>query len=109
MQMLPRLIASDLDGTLLRSDDSVSTRTRAALEAVEEAGLLLVLGAGRPPRWMPPVVEATGHRGLAICANGALVYDLAEERVVQEDPIDPAVAARLVADLRAELPDVTFA
>src|SRR3712207_3885891 len=79
----PRLVASDLDGTLVRSDGTVSDRTRAALEAVEAAGSVLVLVTGRPPRWMHPVVEATGHRGIAVCANGALVYDLHTERVVR--------------------------
>ena len=104
-----RLVASDLDGTLLRSDGTVSDRTRAALAAVEEAGRTLVLVTGRPPRWMPPVVEETGHTGLALCANGAVVYDLAAERVVQEHLIDPAVGAEAVAAIREALPDVVFA
>ncbi|MBA3303070.1 MAG: HAD family hydrolase, partial [Acidimicrobiia bacterium] len=104
-----RLIASDLDGTLLRSDGSVSRRTRDALAVLEESGRVLVLVTGRPPRWMAPVVEATGHRGLALCANGAVVYDLATESVVQEDLIDPAVGAEVVAAIREALPDVVFA
>ena len=58
-----RLVATDLDGTIVASDGSVSPRTVAALAAVEEAGWHLVLVTGRPPRWMAPVVEATGHRG----------------------------------------------
>jgi Cof subfamily protein (haloacid dehalogenase superfamily) len=104
-----RLFATDLDGTLLRSDLTVSDRSRRALAAVEEAGRTLVLVTGRPPRWMPPVVEETGHTGLALCANGAVVYDLAEERVVQEHLIDPEVGAKAVAAIRAALPDVVFA
>jgi len=104
-----RLFASDLDGTLLRSDGSVSDRTRAALAAVEASGRTLVLVTGRPPRWMAPVVEATGHTGLALCANGAVVYDLARERVVREHLIDPEVGTKVVAAIRAALPDVSFA
>jgi Cof subfamily protein (haloacid dehalogenase superfamily) len=104
-----RLFATDLDGTLLRSDLTVSDRSRAALAAVEEAGRTLVLVTGRPPRWMPPVVEQTGHTGLALCANGATVYDLATERVVQEHLIDPEVGAEVVAAIRDALPDVSFA
>jgi hypothetical protein len=104
-----RLVASDLDGTLLRSDGTVSDRTRAALAAVEGSGRTLVLVTGRPPRWMAPVVEETGHAGLALCANGAVVYDLATERVVQEHLIDPAVGGEVVAAIRAALPDVVFA
>jgi Cof subfamily protein (haloacid dehalogenase superfamily) len=104
-----RLFATDLDGTLLRSDGTVSDRTRAALTAVEGSGRALVLVTGRPPRWMPPVVEATGHAGLALCANGAVVYDLATGQVVQEHLIDPDVGAEAVAAIRAALPDVVFA
>jgi Cof subfamily protein (haloacid dehalogenase superfamily) len=104
-----RLFATDLDGTLLRSDGTVSDRSRAALASVEASGRALVLVTGRPPRWMPPVVEETGHTGLALCANGAVVYDLAAERVVQEHLIDPAVGVEAVAAIRQALPDVVFA
>ena len=104
-----RLFATDLDGTLLRSDGTVSARTRTALAAVEASGRALVLVTGRPPRWMPPVVQETGHTGLALCANGAVVYDLAAERVVQEHLIDPRVGAEAVAAIRKALPDVVFA
>jgi Cof subfamily protein (haloacid dehalogenase superfamily) len=104
-----RLIATDLDGTIVRSDGEISDRTRAALAAAEEAGLLVVFVTGRPPRWMKPVSDATGHRGLAICANGAIVYDLHTEQVVRDYPMDAEVARKLVAALRAVAPEVAFA
>lgn len=107
--MTVRLIATDLDGTIVRSDGSISDRTRAALAAAEEAGFVVVFVTGRPPRWMHPVVEATGHRGIAICSNGALVYDLHTEQVIEEHLLEPAMASELVAALRLALPDVTFA
>lgn len=107
--MTPRLIATDLDGTIVRSDGSVSGRTSAALRSAEDAGLLVALVTGRPPRWMGEIVEATGHRGIAICANGALVYDLHTEQVVREHPMDAEVARALVEALRRALPDVSFA
>ena len=65
-----RAIATDLDGTLLRRDSTVSARTRDAVDAAEEAGLLFVIATGRPPRWIPPVIEQLGERGLVVCANG---------------------------------------
>jgi Cof subfamily protein (haloacid dehalogenase superfamily) len=105
----PRLVASDLDGTLLRTDQTVSDRTREALARVEDAGSLFVMVTGRPPRWMAPVAQAAGHRGLAVCANGALVYDLHTEQVVQDFRIDGATALELVASLRARVPDIAFA
>src|SRR5205823_8541128 len=90
-----KLVASDLDGTLVRSDGKLSDRTIDALKAVEDAGVLVVLVTGRPPRWMRPIVEATGHRGLAICANGALIYDLETEQITKENTLDPQAAATL--------------
>ena len=53
----PRMVATDLDGTLLRSDGTVSTRIRAALRAAADAGLLVVFVTGRPPRWLDEVVD----------------------------------------------------
>jgi Cof subfamily protein (haloacid dehalogenase superfamily) len=104
-----RLVATDLDGTVVRRDGTVSPRVVAALRAVEDAGLPVVLVTGRPPRWMHPVVEATGHRGTAVCANGALVYDLATERVVERHLLEPDSAAEVVRRMRAALPGVAFA
>lgn len=72
----PRLIATDLDGTLLRDDKSVSPRTIAALAAAEEAGVEVFFVTGRPARWMDVVSEHVHGHGLAICGNGAAVVDL---------------------------------
>ncbi len=46
----PRLVATDLDGTIVRSDGSISERTRAAIARVEQAGVPFVMVTGRPPR-----------------------------------------------------------
>jgi Cof subfamily protein (haloacid dehalogenase superfamily) len=105
----PRLVATDLDGTIVRSDGTVSARTVAALARVEQAGATLVFVTGRPPRWMGSVVEEVGHRGLAICANGALIYDLHTERVVEEHLIPAAVLREAMGRLRKVLPDMGFA
>jgi Cof subfamily protein (haloacid dehalogenase superfamily) len=72
----PRLIATDLDGTLLRDDKSVSARTVAALAAAEEAGIEVFFVTGRPARWMDVVSDHVHGHGLAICGNGAAVVDL---------------------------------
>lgn len=104
----PRLVATDLDGTALRTDGTVSPRTAAAFARVEEAGAMLVFVTGRPPRWMRPVAGAVRHRGLAVCANGALIYDLHTERIVKSHLIDPEVLEEVVAQLRANVPGLTF-
>ncbi|MFI6509919.1 HAD family hydrolase [Streptosporangium sp. NPDC050855] len=104
----PRLVATDLDGTVLRSDGTVSSRTVAAFSLVENAGATLVFVTGRPPRWMHPVAGAVRHRGLAICANGALVYDLHTERIVDSHLIHPDVLEEVVRRLREKVPDLSF-
>ena len=101
----PRLIATDLDGTLLRDYKSVSERTVAALAAAEEAGIEVFFVTGRPARWMDVVSDHVHGHGLAICGNGAAVVDLhggpGTHRFVKvrELPRDNAVdAVRLLRD-----------
>jgi Cof subfamily protein (haloacid dehalogenase superfamily) len=104
-----RLVATDLDGTVVAHDGSVSARTAAALRAVEEAGAHLVLVTGRPARWMAEVVEQVGHAGTAVCANGAVVYDLRTETVVDTRPLDGPTVQEAVARVRDALRAATFA
>jgi Cof subfamily protein (haloacid dehalogenase superfamily) len=105
----PRVVATDLDGTVVRSDGTISGRTRSALVAARDAGAFVVIVTGRPPRWLEGIGESLGHEGLAICANGALVYDLRTEQVTDSHPLSPDVVRALIADLRARVPDVVFA
>ncbi|MCW1249705.1 HAD family hydrolase [Acaricomes phytoseiuli] len=74
-----RLIASDIDGTILAHDGRISSRTIEAFRAASAAGIEIVFVTGRPPRWLGPLREQIGHQGTVICSNGALVYDLATE------------------------------
>jgi hydroxymethylpyrimidine pyrophosphatase-like HAD family hydrolase len=107
--VLPRLVATDLDGTLLRSDGTIDARTRRALAAVEAAGVPVVLCTARPPRWMRPLAQATGHRGLAVCGNGSIIFDLHTETVLETFPFAVEVAREVVARMRGALPDATWA
>jgi len=104
-----RAIATDLDGTLLRTDKSVSTRTRDAVLAAESAGLLVIIATGRPPRWIPPIVEQLGDRGLVVCANGASVYDPARHELVARTEISPEVAGSIIDDVLAAFPEAIIA
>jgi Cof subfamily protein (haloacid dehalogenase superfamily) len=104
-----RLVATDLDGTIVRPDGTISERTVRALADVEQSGRRLVLVTGRPVRWMGPIVEATGHRGVAICANGAVVYDLHAEKLREWFPLVPDLTVEVVARLRAVMPEAGFA
>ncbi|MCX4779569.1 HAD hydrolase family protein [Streptomyces sp. NBC_01264] len=131
-----RLIATDLDGTLLRDDKSVSERTVAALAAAEEAGIAVFFVTGRPARWMGVVSDHVQGHGLAICANGAAVVDLhamdrhtadgqttdgqtadrhtsdrqpAGREFVQVRPLPRITALKVVEALRAAAPGTSFA
>ncbi|MFG2868100.1 HAD family hydrolase [Streptomyces sp. NPDC048338] len=106
----PRLIATDLDGTLLRDDKSVSERTVAALAAAEEAGVEVFFVTGRPARWMDVVADHVHGHGLAICANGAAVVDLhAGGTFLEVRPLEREVALAVVRTLRAAAPGTSFA
>lgn len=111
--VIPRLIATDLDGTLLRDDKSVSERTVAALAAAEEAGIEVFFVTGRPARWMDVVSDHVHGHGLAICGNGAAVVDLhdgvGEHRFVKVRPLERAAALDVVEILRAAVPGTSFA
>jgi HAD superfamily hydrolase (TIGR01484 family) len=103
------VVASDLDGTLLRPDGTIDDRSRRALDAVEEAGTALVFCTARPTRWMRPIAETIGHHGVAICANGGIIWDLHAESVLQTVPLEPAALREVVGRLRAALPGGSWA
>nr|WP_308294699.1 Cof-type HAD-IIB family hydrolase [Streptomyces sp. JJ66] len=106
----PRLIATDLDGTLLRDDKSVSERTIAALAAAEKAGVEVFFVTGRPARWMDVVSDHVHGHGLAICANGAAVVDLhSGGTLVEVRELTRQAAMAVVTALRDVAPGVTFA
>lgn len=109
MSNRPRVVATDLDGTLLRSDGSLSGRTRRAIEAAETNGVPTLFVTARPPRWLDELADAVGGHGVAICGNGAFVYDLVEREVTASHGHDPMVMLQVVADLRQAVPDVRFA
>ncbi len=107
--MLPRLVATDLDGTLLRSDGTLDARTLAAIARVEAAGIPLVLCTARPSRVLAALSRATGHRGIAVCSNGSVIWDLHTDMVLDTFPFAVEAAREVVARLRAALPDATWA
>ncbi|MFH8628670.1 Cof-type HAD-IIB family hydrolase [Streptomyces lydicus] len=106
----PRLIATDLDGTLLHDDKTVSDRTIAALAAAERAGIEVFFVTGRPARWMGVVSDHVHGHGLAICANGAAVVDLHRGgRIVEVSPLERTIALDVVDALRTAAPGTSFA
>jgi HAD superfamily hydrolase (TIGR01484 family) len=103
------VVATDLDGTLLRSDGLCSERTRAVLAAVEGAGIEVVLVTARPPRWLHDLADVVGEHGVVLCANGAFVYEVRSQRVLSEHCLSAGVVGRIAVDLRDALPGIAFA
>ncbi|MDR7301880.1 HAD family hydrolase [Haloactinomyces albus] len=161
----PGLVASDVDGTLLDPWERVSSRTARTVQRVVASGTPFVLVTGRPPRWVPQIVdglglpgldaeetdaeepdaeepdaghldpdgfgrdgtsperperpaadashglEAAGRRlaGLAVCANGAVVYDTARDVVLRTSGIGPVLLHDVTRELREAIPGCSFA
>jgi HAD superfamily hydrolase (TIGR01484 family) len=104
-----RLVATDLDGTLVRSDGTISARTRAVLVAAEERGVEVVFVTGRPLRWAEEVFSYVGGHGLAIVSNGALVWDVSAAVPRRTRAILPEIGVRACRTLRAAVPGSAFA
>ena len=93
---------------MLRSDLTISARSLAALDTAGRSGALVVVVTGRPPRWVHGLgLELVAHE-LVLCANGALVYDVARRRVVTEHRIAEDVAASVAAAIAAAVPGAGF-
>lgn len=104
-----RLIATDLDGTLLREDGTISPRTRAAIGAAQAAGLFVVFVTARPPRDVAAIAEHLGVTGIAVCSNGAIVQDLATGETHRHVRLCSDLARDLVGELRLAEPGISFA
>lgn len=106
---VPRLVATDLDGTLLDPGGTVSPRTRAVLDELDDRGVPVVFTTGRPVRWMVDLWEAVGGHGLAICSNGGIVYDVARREVRDHSAVPREVGMQLAERVRAAVPGTSFA
>lgn len=109
MSPSPRLIATDFDGTLLRSDLAISPRTLHALAAARAAGIHLVIATARPFRALRVVLEPAGIEGWAVCQNGAVVYHLPSYERTMAWHMEHSVAHQIVLDLRRNMDGVAFA
>ena len=104
----PKLIASDLDGTIVAHYGDITQRTIDAFRKAHSMGVEIFFVTGRPPRWMPEIKEAFGI-GKAICGNGAMLYDLHNDKVLEEWLIPTGDILEAVKRLRAAIPQISFA
>lgn len=105
----PKLVATDLDGTLLDARGGVSDRTRAVLEALDELGVPVVFVTGRPIRWMEELWEEVGGHGIAILSNGGIVYDVPTHSVRRARTIPSETLLEVGGKVRTAVPGTTFA
>ncbi|SIS21215.1 HAD family hydrolase [Williamsia sterculiae] len=91
----PTLIASDVDGTLIDDDNRVQRLTATAIRRAGEVGVPLVLATGRPPRWLAEVADQLDTSPYAVCANGAILYDISADRVLTSTTLEVDVLAQL--------------
>ncbi len=98
----PTLIVSDVDGTLIDDDNTVRPLTREAIGRAAKAGTAFVLATGRPPRWIAEIADQLDTLGYAVCANGAIVYDVARDKVLHTATLDPPALIRL-AEIASDL------
>lgn len=82
-----RLIAVDLDGTLLDPDGSLNEKTVRAARAAMEKGAKFVLSSGRMPKGLMKIGQAIGVNAPAVCFNGGAVYDFAKDESVFKTPV----------------------
>ena len=98
-----KLLALDLDGTLLNGEKQISPRTRAALDRVRQQGVLVVPVTGRPSQGIPQAVLDLPGLRYAVSSNGATIRDLATGQVLLEKLL-PAATCLEVLDRCAQVP-----
>lgn len=104
-----RLIATDLDGTLLDPAGRIADADAHAIHAAAAAGVVVVVATGRPLRWLGCLAPIAAADPLVVASNGAAVYDLHADRVVTSHPLHRDLVADLADELRVRLPGLRFA
>jgi Cof subfamily protein (haloacid dehalogenase superfamily) len=101
-----KLVASDIDGTLIRTDGTLTKRTIEVLDALP---VPFVVVTGRPVRWLRQLFDQMAAPVPAICANGAVVYDADTDTILRANPLSVELLLDVAAKLREAVPDVALA
>ena len=104
----PKLIGTDLDGTIVANYGFISERTKIAFADAHKAGIHIYFVTGRPIRWMVEIKNNFDF-GMGICANGAMLYDFINENVLEEWLFPVHNQLETVKRLRKAMPPICFA
>lgn len=104
-----RMIATDIDGTMLRSDGTLSSRVKSAMAAAVDAGVHVVPATGRPVIVAEDVIEAAELPHYWVFANGAITRHLGRDELIRGFWMELELARSLVEALRISLPEAGFA
>ena len=104
----PKLIGTDLDGTIVAHYGFISERTKIAFAAAHKAGIHIYFVTGRPIRWMVEIKNNFDF-GLGICGNGAMLYDFKNEKILEEWLFSVENLLESVKRLRKVIPPISFA
>ena len=91
-----KLVAIDLDGTLLNSSKQISDQTVRALRCLPGSSVRVVIASARPPRSVRHIYQSLGLDTLTINYNGALIWDEPKRRALYHRPMDPFLVRRIV-------------
>lgn len=108
LERRPKLIATDLDGTIVPHYGQISDRTKEAFTNAHNEGIEIFYVTGRPPRWMPEIAEAFSF-GHGICGNGAMLYDIHNQKILEEWLMPVTNQIETVNRLRLAIPTISFA
>ena len=92
-----RLLALDIDGTILTREKRLTNRTRAAIEAAVDAGIAVSLVTGRPFCGIPEELLSLKGLGYVISSNGAVTTDLKLSRILRNANLDPETALEIIS------------
>lgn len=101
---IPKLIALDLDGTLLNSQGKVSVRTVRALEALKSMGARVVICTGRPPRHIETLAKELELTQLVIAYNGAVIVDFDSGKLSYRHQLERTLALEVIERVRLTHP-----
>src|SRR3982751_5604902 len=97
-----RMIAIDMDGTLLSPLGQVTPRTKAAIHAALEAGLLVCFATGRNWTESQTVLDAVAHYDTAVFVGGAMVVDTKQRMTLHRTMMRPALAAEICSYVESQ-------